>query len=127
MGPVTNWVFKPNAMQLLQQLRRRVKAEFGFTLRFKEEDLVEQLARVKSNTVDDATQSILAQVEEMRGIAFGVEEQTKVSTYRGQVVLQQPAKEKDIYQMIYGDELAEHTQSKRTKSQKMYRGRPVAS
>jgi response regulator RpfG family c-di-GMP phosphodiesterase len=126
MGIVSNWVFKPNAMQLLQQLRKRVKAEFGFTLRFNEEQLVEQLARVKRKTVDATTRSIVADIEQMRGATFNEHRQASALTYRGQTVIKEQPKKKDIYQMIYGDELHKHSKTKSGKSQRMYRGAPIS-
>ncbi|CAH0990728.1 hypothetical protein SIN8267_00823 [Sinobacterium norvegicum] len=125
MTLATNWVFKPNAMHLLQQLRKRVKAEFGFTLRFKDDELAEQLTRVKNTTVDEKTVAIVADIEEMRGVSFDQEELAKTGTYRGQSVVKQSKQE--LGALSISERTGQLSESLPQRRQKMYRGRPVVS
>ncbi|WP_236250573.1 hypothetical protein [Microbulbifer sp. ALW1] len=119
------WLMNSQALNSLRKLRKRLQAEFGLNLRFSDFDFEQQLAQVKSRTVDSDTRKLIAQLETLKGSPFLTGDEPPERLYRGQKILHEPGK-KNIYEMIYGEELALHDGRGATIApRKMYRGHPV--
>ncbi|WP_066961556.1 hypothetical protein [Microbulbifer sp. Q7] len=119
------WLMTSQALNTLRKLRKRIQAEFDINLRFSDFDFEAQLAELKHRSKDTQTLGLITQLEALKGSAFLTGNEPPERLYRGQKVLQEKSK-KDIYEMIYGDELGLH--DGRGASQlprKMYRGLPV--
>lgn len=121
------WLMNSQALNILRKLRKRLQAEFGLNLRFSDFDFEEQLAEVKSRSVDKETCTLITQLEVLRGAPFLSGEEPPERLYRGQKILKESGK-KDIYEMIYGEELALHDgRGMPSHPRKMYRGLPILS
>lgn len=122
------WLMNSQALNILRKLRKRLYAEFGLSLRFSDFDFEQQLAQVKNRSVDVQTRNLIEELESLRGAPFLTGHEPPERRYRGQKILQEPSK-KDIYEMIYGEELSRHSgKGKLPKPPlKMYRGRYVLS
>ena len=119
------WLMNSNALNILRKLRKRLQAEFGLNLRFSDFDFEQQLAEFKSRSVDKATCALITQLEAIRGEPFLRGDEPPERLYRGQKILEEPSK-KDIYEMIYGEELALHDgRGNPSTPNKMYRGHPI--
>lgn len=116
------WLMNSHALNILRKLRKRLQAEFGLNLRFSDFDFEQQLAEVKSRSVDKVTCALINQLEVIRGEPFLRGDEPPERLYRGQKILEERGK-KDIYEMIYGEELALH--DGRGIPSKMYRGHPI--
>ncbi|SHF14703.1 hypothetical protein SAMN04487965_1479 [Microbulbifer donghaiensis] len=103
-----DWLMNSEVLTILRQLRKRLKAEFDINLRFSGFDFEQQLALAKSKTVDTETLRMIAELELRRGEPFRTGDEIPMRLYRGQPILQEPPKKQDIYELIYGDELALH-------------------
>ncbi|MFI2811399.1 MULTISPECIES: hypothetical protein [Microbulbifer] len=119
-----HWLMSAEALTLLRKLRKRLQAEFDISLRFSEYAFEQHLARAKHKTVDGDTRHMIAQLEKLRGAPFSTGDEPAPRLYRGQPILQE---NRDIYAMIYGDELSLHdaSQPRRQQRKKMYRGQVV--
>ncbi|MBN8430279.1 hypothetical protein JF535_05355 [Microbulbifer salipaludis] len=119
------WLMTSQALNTLRKLRKRIQAEFGINLRFSDFDFEAQLAELKHRSKDAQTLGLIRQLEALKGSAFLTGNEPPERLYRGQKVLQEKSK-KDIYEMIYGDELALHDgRGTPALPRKMYRGLPV--
>jgi hypothetical protein len=120
------WLMSSETLALVRKLRKRVKAEFDIGLRLSDPGLVQQLARIKTKSVDIETQRLIARLEERQGAPFLAVADGPVRLYRGNRVLAEPSR-KDIYEMIYGKDLALHDPSRRARLQlvRIYRGHRV--
>lgn len=75
--------------------------------------------------MDGETRRLIDAIEHHRGAPFLTGEEPRPRLYRGQPVLREDTR--DIYAMIYGDELSLHDPALRgrPRPEKMYRGRKV--
>ncbi|MBY6210328.1 hypothetical protein KUV95_02065 [Microbulbifer agarilyticus] len=123
------WLMTSQALNTLRKLRKRIQAEFGITLRFSDFDFESHLAALKHRTQDEQSRALIAELEGLRGSPFQTDDEGAPRLYRGRQVLVEEEKKQDIYEMIYGDELALHGgQDKKPDTPvKMYRGRAVSS
>lgn len=122
-----HWLMNSEVLTLLRKLRKRLKAEFDITLRFTDYGFEQQLARARDRTIDSETRHMITALEERRGKPFTTGDEAPPRLYRGHPILQEPPRRKDIYELIYGEELADHCGSQRgdwTKK-KIYRGLQV--
>lgn len=122
-----HWLMNSEVLTILRKLRKRLHAEFDITLRFSDEDLEEKLARARNKTVDSETRRMITTLEEYKGQAFTCGEEGPRRFYRGQPILQEVGQRKDIYALIYGEELAQHDAALRGKWKptQVYRGQPI--
>ncbi|SEA45193.1 hypothetical protein [Microbulbifer marinus] len=104
-----DWLMNSEVLTILRKLRKRLKAEFDINLRYADFDFEQQLAQAKSRTVDSETQRMIAGLEMRRGAPFQTGDELPARLYRGQPILEEPPKKRDIYELIYGDELVRHT------------------
>ncbi|TLM74430.1 hypothetical protein ACONUD_19430 [Microbulbifer harenosus] len=119
------WLMTSQALNTLRKLRKRIQAEFGINLRFSDFDFESQLAELKHRTKDSDTRKLIANLEVLRGSPFLTGEEAPERLYRGHKVLEE-TRRKDIYEMIYGEELALHDgRGWPALPHKMYRGLPV--
>ncbi|WP_226704009.1 hypothetical protein [Microbulbifer elongatus] len=119
------WLMTSQALNTLRKLRKRIQAEFDINLRFSDFDFETQLAELKHRSKDAESLSLIGQLEALKGSPFLTGEEPPERLYRGQKVLQEQGK-KDIYEMIYGEELALHDgRGTPTPPQRMYRGQPI--
>ncbi|QKX17278.1 hypothetical protein [Microbulbifer sp. YPW1] len=119
------WLMTSQALNILRKLRKRIQAEFDISLRFSDFDFEPQLAELKHRSHDDESLKLIAQLESLKGSPFLTGNEPPERLYRGQRVLKEQDK-KDIYEMIYGDELALHDgRGVSSQPRKMYRGQPV--
>lgn len=121
------WVMNSEVLTILRKLRKRLQAEFDICLRFSDYDFEWQLAKARDKTVDGETRRMIAELEARKGTPFTTGEEMPQRLYRGQPILDEPAQHKDIYELIYGDELAHHDASKRGKQVpvRVYRGQQI--
>lgn len=121
-----HWLMGSEVLSILRKLRTRLQAEFGTRLRLSDRSFERVLALAKTNTVDTETRQLLARLEALRGEPFRSGDEPPVRLYRGNPVLTEPRR-KDIYELIYGEELARHDPSRRDRLRqvKIYRGNPV--
>ncbi|WGL16142.1 hypothetical protein PVT68_15380 [Microbulbifer bruguierae] len=119
------WLMTSQALNTLRKLRKRIQAEFGISLRFSDFDFESQLARLKHRSKDNQTRNLISELEVLRGSPFLTGEEPPERLYRGQKIYQEQGG-RDIYEMIYGEELGLHNGRGLPKSQqKMYRGQPI--
>ena len=119
------WLMTSQALNTLRKLRKRIQAEFGISLRFSDFNFETQLADLKHRSIDTASLGLIAQLEELKGGPFRTGNEPPERLYRGQKVLQETGG-KDIYEMIYGEELALHDgRGLQSQPRRMYRGQPV--
>ncbi|WP_226663555.1 hypothetical protein [Microbulbifer aggregans] len=119
------WLMNSQALNALRKLRKRIQAEFGLSLRFSDFDFEVQLARLKHQTKDKDSLKLIDELEILRGSPFLTGKEPPERLYRGQKILQEEVT-KDIYEMIYGEELAQHDgRAAYTPAQKIYRGQPI--
>ncbi|WP_105103107.1 hypothetical protein [Microbulbifer pacificus] len=122
-----HWLMTSQALNTLRKLRKRIQAEFGINLRFSDFDFEPQLARFKHRTKDNDSRKLIAELEILRGSPFLTGDEPPQRLYRGHKILEE-ARRKDIYEMIYGEELALHDgRGTPTLPHKMYRGQPILS
>ncbi|WP_308366089.1 MULTISPECIES: hypothetical protein [unclassified Microbulbifer] len=121
-----HWLMTSDALTILRRLRRRLQAEFDICLRFSDDNLEQQLGRAKAKSADSETRQLIGKLEEIRGRPFLTGDEAPPRLYRGQLILNEP-RQKNIYELIYGEELARHDSSRRHRSSpvKMYRGQRV--
>lgn len=119
------WLMNSEVLTVLRKLRKRLNAEFDVVLRFSDYDFEQQLARARDRTVDDETRRMIAALEARKGEPFRTGEEHPPRLYRGQPILEEGDSKRDIYELLYGDELAEHDPSRRPAPTKIYRGQPV--
>ncbi|SDJ94379.1 hypothetical protein [Microbulbifer yueqingensis] len=121
-----HWLMNAQVLTLMRKLRKRLQAEFDINLRLSEDGLEQHLAKAKYSTVDGETRRLIAEIEHHRGAPFLTGEEPRPRLYRGQPVLRENTG-KDIYAMIYGEELSLHDPALRGRSrpEKMYRGQKV--
>ena len=121
------WLMTSQALNTLRKLRKRIQAEFGINLRFSDFDFEIQLADLKHRSKDAESLALISQLEALKGAPFLTGQEPPERLYRGQKVLQERS-EKDIYEMIYGEELALHDgRGVSSQPRKMYRGQPILS
>ncbi|MFV8781369.1 hypothetical protein ACNKU7_02995 [Microbulbifer sp. SA54] len=121
------WLMNSQALNALRKLRKRIHAEFGLNLRFSDFDFEGQLARLKHHTKDKDSLQLIAELECLRGSPFLTGEEPPQRLYRGHKILQETER-KDIYEMIYGEELALHNgRGACATPRKIYRGQPILS
>ena len=119
------WLMSSQALNTLRKLRKRIQAEFDISLRFSDFDFETQLADLKHRSHDDESLALITQLEALKGAPFLNGNEPPERLYRGQRVLKEEGK-KDIYEMIYGEELALHDgRGASSQPRKMYRGLPV--
>lgn len=119
------WLMTSQALNTLRKLRKRIGAEFGINLRFSDFDFETQLAHLKHRSKDSDTRNLITQLEALRGSPFLTGEEPPERLYRGHRILQEQGR-KDIYEMIYGEELALHDgRGIPAQPQKFYRGQPI--
>ncbi|MCW8125723.1 hypothetical protein [Microbulbifer halophilus] len=117
-----HWLMNSEVLTILRKLRKRLNAEFGIVLRFSDYDFEQQLARARDRTVDGETRRMIAALETRKGESFRTGEEQPPRLYRGQPILEEDDSKRDIYERLYGDELAEHDPSRRPTPTKIYRG-----
>lgn len=120
-----HWLMNSEVLTILRKLRKRLNAEFGIVLRFSDYDFEQQLARAREKTVDNETRYMIAALEARKGEPFRSGDEPPQRLYRGQPILEEEVSKRDIYELIYGEELADHDASRRPTSTKIYRGQPV--
>ena len=121
------WLMNSQSLNTLRKLRKRIQAEFGINLRFSDFDFETQLASLKHRSKDAESLGLISQLETLKGGPFLTGKEPPQRLYRGQKVLQERSK-KDIYEMIYGEELALHDgRGTPNLPRKMYRGQPILS
>ncbi|MFC6632999.1 hypothetical protein [Microbulbifer taiwanensis] len=120
------WLMNSEVLTILRKLRKRLQAEFDICLRFSDANLEQQLARARDRSIDSETRRMIAELEERKGRAFSTGEEIPQRLYRGNPVLQEP-ETRNIYELIYGAELAHHDAARRHKVEhsRVYRGQPV--
>ncbi|MCQ3828484.1 hypothetical protein [Microbulbifer elongatus] len=119
------WLMTSQALNSLRKLRKRIQAEFGINLRFSDFNFEQQLADLKHRSKDAESLALIAQLEALKGGPFLNGQEPPERLYRGQKVLKESAR-KDIYEMIYGEELALHDgRGVQAQPRRMYRGQPV--
>lgn len=119
------WLMTSQALNTLRKLRKRIQAEFGISLRFSDFDFEPQLARLKHRTRDSDSRKLIAELEVLRGSPFLTGEEPPERLYRGHKILEETGR-KDIYEMIYGKELALHDgRGIPALPHRMYRGQPI--
>ena len=119
------WLMTSQALNTLRKLRKRIQAEFGINLRFSDFDFELQLGELKHRSKDTQSLALIAELEALKGSPFLTGDEPPERLYRGQKVLQEQGR-KDIYEMIYGEELALHDGRGTTSlPRRMYRGQPV--
>lgn len=119
------WLMTSQALNTLRKLRKRIQAEFGISLRFSDFDFEPQLARLKHRTKDSDSHKLISGLEALRGAPFLTGEEPPERLYRGHKVLEE-TRPKDIYEMIYGKELALHDgRGLPAPPHKIYRGLPI--
>lgn len=110
-------------IDLMQQLRKRLRSEFDVDLRLSQPDVIERLLELVNKSHDQKTLLLFADLEDMMGISFEhpkQEEQEPIDqhetiirrVYRGQVIEERPARHE--------------SEAKSTKSKRIYRGQVVA-
>ena len=121
------WLMTSQALNTLRKLRKRIQAEFGINLRFSDFNFEFQLADLKHRSKDAESLGLIAQLEALKGGPFVTGHEPPERLYRGHKVLQETGR-KDIYEMIYGEELRLHDgRGESELPRKMYRGQPVLS
>lgn len=122
------WLMNAEVLTILRKLRKRLQAEFNICLRLSDYDFERQLAQARDQTVDSETQRMIAELEARKGQAFLTGNELPQRLYRGQPILDNSAHKQDIYELIYGEELAQHKAPQREKaaSTKVYRGQRLA-
>ncbi|WP_250459093.1 hypothetical protein [Microbulbifer litoralis] len=120
-----HWLMSSEVLTILRKLRKRLSAEFGIVLRFSDYDFEQQLARAREKTVDSETLHMIAELEARKGEAFRTGDEPQPRLYRGQPILEEKDSRRDIYELLYGEELADHDPSRRRASTRIYRGQPV--
>ncbi|WP_299595379.1 hypothetical protein [uncultured Microbulbifer sp.] len=119
------WLMTSQALNTLRKLRKRIQAEFGINLRFSDFDFEIQLADLKHRSKDTESLALISRLEILKGSPFLTGQEPPERLYRGQKIMQKTGK-KDIYEMIYGDELALHDgRGAPNLPLKMYRGLPI--
>ncbi|EAT12755.1 hypothetical protein HF888_13250 [Bermanella marisrubri] len=110
-------------IDLMQQLRKRIRSEFGVDLRLSQPDVVERLLELVNKSHDQKTLLLFADLEDMMGISFEHPTQEKQESsdqhetiirrvYRGQVIEERPARNE--------------SQAKSASGKRIYRGQVVA-
>lgn len=119
------WLMNSQALNTLRKLRKRIQAEFDINLRFSDFDFETQLAELKHRSKDAQTQTLIGELETLKGTPFVTGYEPPERLYRGQKILQEEAP-RDIYELIYGEDLARHDgRGMSDRPRKMYRGQPV--
>ncbi|WP_288131202.1 hypothetical protein [Microbulbifer sp.] len=119
------WLMNSQALNTLRKLRKRIQAEFDINLRFSDFDFETQLAELKHRSHDTDTLNLITELEALKGAPFMTGHEPPERLYRGQKILQEK-KGQDIYELIYGKDLALHDgRGKPELPRKMYRGQPV--
>lgn len=110
-------------IDLMQQLRKRLRSEFDVDLKLSQPDVVERLLELVNKSHDQKTLLLFADLEDMMGISFEhpTQEQQEQSdkhetiirrVYRGQVIEERPARHE--------------SETKSTTTKRIYRGQVVA-
>lgn len=89
-APLTNWLFDPNLLKLVNQCRRLIHAEFGVKLHLTQENLEQQLAHYAAETDSSELARIWAtlveQVPHLQAAAQSEDEGQVKRNLRGQVI-----------------------------------------
>ncbi|WP_156481417.1 hypothetical protein [Microbulbifer thermotolerans] len=123
-----HWLMNSEVLTLLRKLRKRLKAEFGITLQFADYGFEAQLARARDKTIDSETRQMISALEARRGAPFTTGEEAPPRLYRGHPILQEEPRKRDIYELIYGETMAEHCAAGQMgTTKKIYRGQRLGN
>jgi len=108
-------------IDLLQQLRKRIRSEFGVDLKLSQPDVIERLLDCVNKSHDQRTLLLFADLEHLMGVSFEHPSEEAPHTdkhetvirrvYRGQVIEERPAR---------------HEPDPQSTSKRIYRGQVVA-
>ena len=96
-------------IDIMQQLRKRLRSEFGVELKLSQADIVQNILQYVSQSHDQRTQLLFADLEDMMGIELMdrssevIEEKpvTSKRMYRGQPIPDEPARVASRPKRIY--------------------------
>lgn len=93
-APLTNWLFDPNLLKLVNQCRRLIHAEFGVKLHLTEENLEQQLAHYAAETDSSELSRVWAtlveQVPHLQAAELSEDNGQARRNLRGQIIAEDP-------------------------------------
>jgi len=89
-------------IDIMQQLRKRLRSEFGVELKLSQADIVQNILEYVSKSHDQRTQLLFADLEDMMGLELMKRSEPEVEDkpaskrmYRGQPIPDEPARSSD--------------------------------
>lgn len=108
-------------IDLLQQLRKRLRSEFGVDLKLSQDDIVPRILELVENSKDQKTLLLFADLEDMMGVSL----REKTSEPEAPAKATSDSAPKRIYRgQVVADPTPQVAQSQVTK--RIYRGQVVA-
>ena len=108
-------------IDLMQQLRKRLRSEFGVELKLSQEDIVQRILSLVEKSKDQKTLLLFADLEDMMGISLPRSQQDE-----GVASIQAAEPEKVAKRIYRGHAILEEPKVAHSKTQRMYRGQVVA-
>ena len=111
-------------IDLLQQLRKRLRSEFGVELKLSQDDIVQQILLHVEKSKDQKTLLLFADLEDMMGISLPRSAAAAKTPESAPIA---PTKTKRVYRgQVIEDEIPPVSSTHASAPKRMYRGQVVA-